>query len=76
MIARITFFIFGLLFAVGLGVSGMTLPSRVLGFLDVRGAAWDPSLLFVMGTAIPAFALAHRLSLRGRKPLLGRSRRD
>ena len=31
--------------------------------------ACDPSLLFVMGTAIPIYALAHRLSLRGRKPL-------
>lgn len=59
----------GLLFALGLGISGMTLPSRVLGFLDVSGA-WDPSLLFVMGTAIPVYALAHRLSLRARKPLL------
>jgi uncharacterized membrane protein YedE/YeeE len=41
----------GLIFAVGLGVGGMTQPQKVLGFLDVL-AHWDPSLLFVMGAAI------------------------
>lgn len=69
MIALATMFLAGLLFAFGLGISGMTLPSKVLGFLDVTGH-WDPSLLFVMGTAIPVYALAHRLTLRARKPLL------
>ena len=37
----------GLLFGLGLALAGMTLPSRVLGFLDVTGA-WDPSLALVM----------------------------
>ena len=37
----------GLLFGAGLIVSGMTMPSKVLGFLDVAGA-WDASLAFVM----------------------------
>lgn len=41
----------GLVFGIGLCLSGMTLPSKVLGFLDVAGA-WDPSLAFVMGGAI------------------------
>ena len=41
----------GLVFALGLGVSGMTLPSKVLGFLDVTGP-WDPSLACVMGGAV------------------------
>jgi len=53
----------GLLFGVGLIVSGMADPAKVLGFLDLAGA-WDPSLAFVMGGAIavglPAFALARR----------------
>ena len=40
-------FVCGFLFAVGLAVSGMSQPSKVLGFLDVTGA-WDPSLAFVM----------------------------
>ncbi|HVT36159.1 MAG TPA: DUF6691 family protein [Nevskiaceae bacterium] len=53
----------GLLFGVGLVLSGMTDPHRVIGFLDFFGA-WDPSLAFVMGgavlTALPAFAYARR----------------
>lgn len=72
MIAFAALFIAGLVFALGLGISGMTLPSKVLGFLDVTGA-WDPSLLFVMGTAIPVYALAHRLSVRAARPLLAAS---
>ncbi|XYI00959.1 DUF6691 family protein [Sorangium sp. So ce1128] len=49
----------GALFGVGLGVSGMTQPSRVIGFLDVAGD-WDPSLAFVMGGAISVHFLAYR----------------
>lgn len=53
----------GLVFGVGLILSGMTDPGKVIGFLDVAGN-WDPSLAFVMGGAILvgffAFALAHR----------------
>lgn len=41
----------GALFAVGLALSGMTDPGKVLGFLDVAGS-WDPSLAFVMGGAV------------------------
>lgn len=67
----------GLLFAIGLGIAGMTQPSRVLAFLDVLGA-WDPSLMFVMIGAIavymPAFwsarrVLAPRLHLPTRKDI-------
>ena len=53
----------GLVFGIGLVLSGMTDPGKVIGFLDLFGA-WDPSLAFVMGGAILvgifAFALAHR----------------
>ncbi|MBX3271352.1 MAG: YeeE/YedE family protein [Sandaracinaceae bacterium] len=42
----------GALFGVGLVVSGMSQPEKVLGFLDVLGGAWDPSLAFVMVGAI------------------------
>lgn len=42
----------GLVFAVGLGVAGMTRPSKVIGFLDVANGHWDPSLAFVMIGAI------------------------
>ena len=56
----------GLLFGLGLAVSGMTSPDKVLNFLDVAGA-WDPSLALVMGGAlavsVSGFAWLHR---RGR----------
>lgn len=41
----------GLLFGLGLVLSGMSDPAKVLNFLDVAGA-WDPSLAFVMGAAV------------------------
>jgi uncharacterized protein len=53
----------GLVFGLGLIVSGMADPAKVIGFLDLAGA-WDPSLALVMGGAIavalPAFTLARR----------------
>ena len=53
----------GLVFGIGLIVSGMADPAKVLGFLDLAGA-WDPSLAFVIAGAIAvgvvAFALARR----------------
>jgi uncharacterized protein len=56
-------FVVGLAFGIGLCLSGMTEPAKVLGFLDLAGT-WDPSLAFVMGGAVvvglPAFALAKR----------------
>ena len=60
---RITEFFVGLLFGLGLLLSGMTDPAKVLGFLDLSGS-WDPSLAFVMGGAIAvgffAFAMARK----------------
>ncbi|UPG83899.1 YeeE/YedE family protein [Luteibacter aegosomatis] len=41
----------GLVFGFGLSLSGMVDPSRVLGFLDVASAHWNPSLLYVLGAA-------------------------
>lgn len=56
----------GLVFGLGLIVSGMANPEKVLGFLDIAGA-WDPSLAFVMGGAIlvgvVAFAVARKRTL-------------
>jgi hypothetical protein len=56
----------GLAFGVGLILSGMTRPSKVLAFLDVFGD-WDPSLLFVMGGAVSVYAIGYRL--RHEKPI-------
>jgi uncharacterized membrane protein YedE/YeeE len=55
----VTALVSGILFAVGLALSGMTAPGRVIGFLDVAGA-WDPTLAFVMVGAIGVYAVAAR----------------
>lgn len=59
----------GLIFALGLGIGGMTQPSRVLAFLDVAGD-WDPRLAFVMFGAIAVYAPASRFVLRRGRPVL------
>ena len=65
-----SFFGLGALFAVGLGISGMTQPLKVLGFLDVLGA-WDPALAFVMGGAVAVTFLGFRFVLHRPRPVLG-----
>ncbi|MFL9710080.1 DUF6691 family protein [Methylobacillus sp. Pita1] len=55
----ITALLAGVLFGLGLIVSGMTNPQKVLAFLDIAGK-WDPSLAFVMLGAIPVVTLAYR----------------
>jgi uncharacterized protein len=52
----LTAFLSGLLFGVGLLLSGMANPGKVLGFLDIAGA-WDPSLAIVMAAAVPVAAI-------------------
>lgn len=59
----------GLVFGVGLAVSGMTDTGKVLGFLDVFGQ-WVPDLAFVMGGAVLVTLAAFPLVLRRTKPLL------
>ncbi|MFA5018210.1 MAG: YeeE/YedE family protein [Methylobacter sp.] len=63
-------FVVGLLFGLGLIISGMTDPSKVIGFLDLAGA-WDPSLAFVMGGAILVGAGAFTLAKKRQRSLLG-----
>jgi uncharacterized membrane protein YedE/YeeE len=60
----------GLLFGVGLMVSGMANPAKVLGFLDLAGR-WDPSLAFVMAGAIAIGSVAFLLARRRATSLLG-----
>ena len=59
----------GALFGIGLAMSGMTDPRRVLGFLDVAGD-FDPALLFVLGGAVATTMLLFRLVLRRGTPVL------
>ena len=58
----------GVLFALGLGISGMTQPDKVVGFLDVTGN-WQPALAFVMGGAILVHLIAYRLVPRMPNPV-------
>lgn len=58
----------GLLFAIGLGISQMTDPNKVLAFLDITGE-WDPSLALVMVGAIAAFGLPARFIEKRQAPL-------
>ena len=53
----------GAIFGLGLTISGMINPAKVLGFLDLFGA-WDPSLAFVMGGAFAVTAVGYRLAWR------------
>ena len=64
--AIVTSFLAGLVFGIGLILSGMANPAKVLGFLDLAGK-WDPSLVLVMGGAIAvgvvAFGIARKLTV-------------
>jgi len=55
----------GALFGIGMVISGMADPSKVIGFLDITGA-WDPSLAFVMGGALAIFVPAYLLLIKPR----------
>jgi uncharacterized protein len=62
----VAFFV-GVMFALGLGIAGMTQPARVIGFLDL--AHWDLTLAFVMAGAIAVHGIAYLLILRRQRPL-------
>ncbi len=61
MIIQLTALISGIVFGIGLIVSGMFNPAKVLGFLDIAGP-WNPSLLFVMAGAISIVFFAFRMA--------------
>jgi uncharacterized membrane protein YedE/YeeE len=62
-------FVCGLIFGLGLIVSGMTQPAKVLGFLDAFGV-WDPTLAFVMAAALLVSFLGFRVARQRDKPVL------
>jgi uncharacterized membrane protein YedE/YeeE len=67
---RLVSFAAGLVFGLGLIVSGMGNPAKVLAFLDLAGR-WDPSLMLVMGGAIGVGAVAFRIGGRWSRSALG-----
>lgn len=58
----------GLVFGIGIAVSGMMNPAKVLNFFDIAGS-WDPSLALVMGGAVSVTFLGYRLVLRRPAPV-------
>jgi len=72
--AFFTSFLAGLVFGLGLIVSGMANPAKVLGFLDL-GGRWDPSLAFVMAGAIAVGAVAFAVARKRTRSLLGAAMR-
>ena len=62
-------FLSGVLFALGLGVSGMTQPEKVSSFLNIAGN-WDPSLILVMLGASVTYFVAHTTIFRHSIPVL------
>jgi|SRR5215471_6136771 len=62
-------FLCGLIFGIGLLISGMTQPAKVLGFLDVFGQ-WDPTLAFVMAGAVAASSAGYALARRSPRPII------
>jgi hypothetical protein len=72
MLAYLLAFLSGTLFAIGLGISGMTLPQKVIGFLDFAGS-WDPSLAFVMIGSAGVYMLFYRRIRRRSHPLFDTS---
>ncbi len=62
----------GLIFGLGLTISEMVNPAKVLGFLDILGN-WDPSLAFVMGGALVVTAIGYRLVWTRQRPVFDTS---
>lgn len=60
----------GAIFGFGLSLSGMLDPTRVIGFLDVGGGNWDPTLAFVLGGAVTVATVGMALVRRMATPVL------
>ncbi|MGJ5176578.1 DUF6691 family protein [Bradyrhizobium oligotrophicum] len=66
-------FVVGLVFGLGLLLSGMSNPEKVLNFLDlaaIRSGGWDPSLILVMAGAVTVTFVGFRLVFRRQRPIL------
>ena len=71
MKSNLVAFFSGLVFAIGLGISGMTQPQKIMGFLDFLGE-WDPSLAFVMIGAIGVHFFAYKIRQTLSAPLFSK----
>ena len=64
----LSIYLIGLIFGVGISISGMANPAKVLNFFDIAGT-WDPSLIFVMGGAVVVTFIGYRFVLKRPAPL-------
>lgn len=64
-------YLIGLIFGVGISISGMSNPAKVLNFFDVAGT-WDPSLIFVMGGALVATFIGYKIVFGRSAPVFER----
>lgn len=62
-------YLIGLIFGVGIAISGMANPAKVLNFFDVAGT-WDPSLIFVMGGALVTTFIGYKLVFGRSAPII------
>ncbi|MDG1169268.1 MAG: YeeE/YedE family protein [Sulfitobacter sp.] len=62
-------YIIGLIFGIGISISGMANPAKVLNFFDIAGS-WDPSLAFVMGGALIVTFIGYRVVLKRPAPMM------
>lgn len=67
--AALASFVCGLIFGLGLVISGMTQPQKVLGFLDIFGR-WDPTLALVMAAALTVSGAGFALARLQKQPML------
>ncbi|WP_284379690.1 DUF6691 family protein [Amylibacter marinus] len=66
----LSLYLIGLMFGIGISISGMANPAKVLNFFDIMGA-WDPSLIFVMGAGLLVTVIGYRLVLAQDAPRYG-----
>jgi uncharacterized membrane protein YedE/YeeE len=62
-------YLIGLIFGIGISISGMANPAKVINFFDVAGT-WDPSLIFVMGAGLIVAFVGYRIVLGKDAPVL------
>ena len=65
----LSIYLIGLIFGIGISISGMANPAKVLNFFDIAGT-WDPSLACVMGGAVTVAFVGYRLVFRRARPVL------
>ena len=68
MMQRVTLFAAGLIFGIGLTISGMVNPGKIINFLDLAGI-FDPTLIFVMGGAVVVTAIGYYFVFKQKQPL-------